>query len=107
MPTLALFQTLGPWEIIIILGFGVLLFGRRLPEVGRSLGRSIVEFKKGVKGISEEIDDESSKPGTSSEKPRPPLTAEGEDARVSRGEDVEVEQASAKVESQPPHPNIG
>ena len=33
----------------------VLLFGKRLPEVARSLGRSMVEFKKGVRGIEDEI----------------------------------------------------
>lgn len=46
-------------EWIIILVIGLLLFGRRLPEVGRSIGRSIVEFKKGIKGIEEEIEQES------------------------------------------------
>ena len=28
----------------------VLLFGKRLPEVGRSLGKGITEFKKGLRG---------------------------------------------------------
>ena len=45
----------GPWEIIIILVVALLLFGRRLPEVGRSLGRGIVEFKKGLRGVEDEI----------------------------------------------------
>jgi sec-independent protein translocase protein TatA len=47
---------LGPMEIIILLTIGVLLFGRRLPEVGRSLGKGIVEFKKGMRGLEDEID---------------------------------------------------
>ncbi|MGL4943782.1 MAG: Sec-independent protein translocase subunit TatA/TatB [Thermoguttaceae bacterium] len=46
--------TPGPWEMMIVLGLGVLLFGRRLPEVGRSLGRSLVEFKKGLNDVAEE-----------------------------------------------------
>jgi len=50
------FYTPGIWEIIIILIVALLLFGRRLPEVGRSLGRGIVEFKKGLKGVEDEID---------------------------------------------------
>jgi sec-independent protein translocase protein TatA len=50
------FYTPGIWEIIIILLVALLLFGRRLPEVGRSLGRGIVEFKKGLKGVEDEID---------------------------------------------------
>ncbi|UCG15874.1 MAG: twin-arginine translocase TatA/TatE family subunit [Phycisphaerales bacterium] len=43
-------------EIVIIAFVGLLIFGRRLPEVGRSLGRSIVEFKKGVREAKNEID---------------------------------------------------
>lgn len=47
---------LNTWELVIILAIGLLLFGRRLPDVGRSLGKGIVEFKKGLKGIEEEVD---------------------------------------------------
>ena len=46
----------GPTEMIIILVIAVLLFGKRLPEVGRSLGKGLVEFKKGVRGIEDEVD---------------------------------------------------
>ncbi len=41
--------------MMIILAIGVLLFGKRLPEVGRSLGKGIMEFKKGVQGIEDEF----------------------------------------------------
>ncbi len=51
----------GHYEWLILLVLGLLIFGRRLPEVGRSLGRGIVEFKRGIKGIEDDIDDESSK----------------------------------------------
>ncbi len=50
------FLTPGPMEMIIIGVIAVLLFGKRLPEVGRSLGRGIIEFKKGIGGIEDEID---------------------------------------------------
>jgi sec-independent protein translocase protein TatA len=56
----------GGWEWIVLLVLGLLIFGRRLPEVGRSLGRGIVEFKKGIKGIEDEIEAESSKSPSSS-----------------------------------------
>ena len=59
--TLAFGMPGGP-EWIVQLVLGLLIFGRRLPEVGRSLGRGIVEFKRGIKGIDDEIEDESSKP---------------------------------------------
>ena len=47
---------LGPMEIVVLLTIGVLLFGRRLPEVGRYLGKGIVEFKKGLHGLEDQID---------------------------------------------------
>jgi len=56
--TLALFTSFGWQEIIILLVIGVLVFGKRLPEVGRNFGKSIVEFKKGIKGVGDEIDAE-------------------------------------------------
>jgi len=57
---LAFISMPGGAEWIVLLVIGLLIFGRRLPEVGRSLGRGIVEFKRGVKGIDEEINDASS-----------------------------------------------
>ena len=48
--------TLGPMELCIIMIFGVLIFGKRLPEIGRSLGKGIVEFKKGLNGIQSELE---------------------------------------------------
>lgn len=65
----------GGTEWIILLVLGLLIFGRRLPEVGRSLGRGIVEFKKGIKGVEDEIEDASSpKPAAHLEQePRPKL----------------------------------
>ncbi len=51
----AFFGMPGPMEMLIIGGIAVLLFGKRLPEVGRSLGKGIVEFKKGINGIEDDI----------------------------------------------------
>jgi sec-independent protein translocase protein TatA len=39
---------MGPLELLIVLVVALLLFGNRLPSVARSLGRSMVEFKKGM-----------------------------------------------------------
>ena len=38
-----MFPSLSPAEMLVIGGLAVLLFGKRLPEVGRSLGRSVVD----------------------------------------------------------------
>jgi sec-independent protein translocase protein TatA len=50
----------GGWEWIILLVIGLLLFGRRLPEVGRSIGQGIKEFKKGLKDVEEDVKREDS-----------------------------------------------
>ncbi len=47
---------LGPIEMLIVGVIAVLLFGNRLPEVGRSIGRSLMEFKKGMRDIQNEVD---------------------------------------------------
>jgi sec-independent protein translocase protein TatA len=47
---------LGPMELLIVGVIAVLLFGKRLPEVGRSLGKGLVEFKKGLRDIQDEMD---------------------------------------------------
>ena len=45
---LAMFGLPGGTEWILIALFGLFLFGKRLPELGRSLGQSITEFKRGL-----------------------------------------------------------
>lgn len=52
----------GVAEWIIIGAFGLILFGKRLPEVGRSLGKGIVEFKKGLKGVEDEVEEAVNRP---------------------------------------------
>ena len=60
-------------EWIIILVVGIVIFGRKLPDVGRYLGKSIVEFKKGIKGIEDDVDVGSlSREPSASESPKPP-----------------------------------
>ncbi len=50
------FQGFGWGEAIILALVGVLIFGKRLPEVGKSIGKGIVEFKRGLAGIEDDID---------------------------------------------------
>ncbi|HKB14429.1 MAG TPA: twin-arginine translocase TatA/TatE family subunit [Planctomycetota bacterium] len=58
MPPLAFLNQVGPLELVLILVVALLLFGGRLPEVGRSLGRSLAQFKKGLQDMREEIERE-------------------------------------------------
>lgn len=96
MQTLAFLPNLGWPEMLIIGVVMLLLFGRRLPEVGKSLGQGIVQFKKGLKDIGDEIDVQASKPKqTPFESARPPLT-EGVDHRVAQNEPVKEETKPAE-----------
>lgn len=56
----ALLET--PWAWIIIAVVGVLMFGRRLPEIGRQLGRALTEFKHGMRGLEDDVTASSSQP---------------------------------------------
>lgn len=42
---------------MIILAVALLLFGKRMPEVGRSLGQGIVEFKRGLQGLKDDVNE--------------------------------------------------
>jgi sec-independent protein translocase protein TatA len=65
---LGFFGAPGPMEMLIIAMIALLLFGNRLPSVMRSMGRGIVEFKKGVQGIEDDVDDAVTRSVSSSEK---------------------------------------
>jgi sec-independent protein translocase protein TatA len=57
---------LGPQEIVLLAVVGVLLFGRKLPEIARYLGKSFVEFRNGMRGVEEQIE------GAVAARPEPP-----------------------------------
>ncbi len=87
----------GHMEWIVLLVLGLLIFGRRLPEVGRSLGRGIVEFKRGIKGIDDEIEDESSKSANKlKDWPKQSLESSGREEASSSQADEPQEVASAQ-----------
>ena len=51
------FWTPGPLELAIIAIVALLLFGRRLPEIARNVGKSMTEFKKGINEAKETKDE--------------------------------------------------
>lgn len=55
------FGAASPWHLLIVLIIVLLLFGNRLPSVMRSLGRGMVEFKKGMEGIEDDTDEPAGK----------------------------------------------
>jgi sec-independent protein translocase protein TatA len=73
-PLFAFLQNFGMTEILIVMVIALILFGaRRLPELGRSFGKGIVEFKKGLKGIEDDTEGAGNgRSEPSAELPRPP-----------------------------------
>jgi sec-independent protein translocase protein TatA len=57
MTPIVAFFGVGYMEMVIIGGIAVMLFGGRLPKVARSVGQSIVEFKRGFLEVEKECDD--------------------------------------------------
>jgi sec-independent protein translocase protein TatA len=58
----------GPMELVIILAIVLILFGGRLTRIGGDLGKSIREFRQGLKG------DEAERPAQDDEPPAAPGT---------------------------------
>jgi sec-independent protein translocase protein TatA len=54
------FNNIGPMELVIVLVIALLVLGpKRLPEVGKSLGRGMREFKDSISGNSSDDEDDS------------------------------------------------
>lgn len=47
---------LSTWHVLVILLAALLLFGNRLPEVARSMGRAMNEFKRGLRDVGDDTD---------------------------------------------------
>ncbi len=59
MSVFGFLPSVGPWELILILAIALIIFGPgKLPEVGRSLGKSINEFKRASVDIKKQIEEE-------------------------------------------------
>ena len=65
------------WTEMLILGvIGLLLFGKRLPEVARNLGKGMMEFKKGMYDIQDDVSSNRSSSYTPQSRPIPADTRE-------------------------------
>jgi TatA/E family protein of Tat protein translocase len=76
---------IGSSELLILGVIALLLFGNRLPQVMRSLGQGVTEFKKGLEGISEEIHREPAKVAQHAEQVPAPIVAEHSPAPLATG----------------------
>ena len=51
--------SIGMQEIVVILGLALLIFGpRKLPEIGKTLGRSLGEFRKATSDLKRSLEQE-------------------------------------------------
>ena len=58
--SLAVFETIGPLELLIVLGIVVVIFGpKRLPGLGRQLGSGMREFRDSIRSKGDDDDDDS------------------------------------------------
>jgi sec-independent protein translocase protein TatA len=55
MSTLFAIMGISPVELMVLCVVLLLLFGNRLPSVMRSLGRGVVEFKRGINSTDDEV----------------------------------------------------
>jgi sec-independent protein translocase protein TatA len=55
----------GPFELILVLVIALLVLGpKRLPEVGRSVGKGMREFKEAISGENDEDEEPEKLPGS-------------------------------------------
>jgi sec-independent protein translocase protein TatA len=67
---LAFINLTSPWHVLLILVVALLLFGSRLPEVARSMGRAINEFKKGMREVGDDIARDTDEAESEKDKPK-------------------------------------
>jgi sec-independent protein translocase protein TatA len=87
---------LGWMELVIIGIIAVLLFGRKLPDMAKYLGKSVVEFKKGMHGLESSFDDASNPTAAAA----PPAAGPAEAVRPPQ----RVAPAAPKFDDVPPAP---
>lgn len=97
---------IGPLEIAIVLIIALIVFGpKRLPELGKSLGRGINEFRDGINkvGKDDDDDDDDEDDGPDETEPaalKPPPGAEPEVTEIINDENQKAEPQPEPVESE-------
>jgi TatA/E family protein of Tat protein translocase len=108
---------IGTWEILLILLLALLLYGGRLPQVARSLGRGLFEFRRGLRELEEEIKQEigvdelkeeieSVRQEVESQGAKEPMGQTGKEDSAGEGERAKAVSADdVQAQDQPPPPS--
>ena len=84
-------QNIGLPEIVMILGLALLIFGpKKIPELGRSLGKGLREFKKGTSGLMESFNEEVRAPAPTPEPTRTLEAPKAESKPEPKAEDADL-----------------
>lgn len=88
---------IGPLEIVVVLIIALIVFGpKRLPELGRSLGKGINEFRDGLSNIGQEDDDDDEDEAEPAELTPPPT----DENHPLPGEEPEVTEVTGKADAE-------
>jgi sec-independent protein translocase protein TatA len=92
---------IGNMELMIVFVIALLLFGKKLPEVARSMGKGMMEFKKGLAGIDEEFHSAASDRPASTSQSRPLPSEERDEATAPKFEPPKFEPTPVNPEETP------
>ena len=80
---------IGPLEVLVVLIIALVVFGpKRLPELGRSLGKGIREFRGSISGDHDDEDEHADERVPELERAQVPTKAEADSAETVEGEVV-------------------
>jgi sec-independent protein translocase protein TatA len=102
MTLFAFLNQLGLTEIIVLAVIGILLFGRKLPEISKYLGKSIIEFKKGMRGLEDNLDDGAGYAAPAATRPAPTEAIRPPQRVVATAPKFEDTPANTHVTANPP-----
>jgi sec-independent protein translocase protein TatA len=94
---IAFIGSLGPAEMLFVGMIALLLFGKKLPEVARSLGKGVIEFKKGLRGIEDDVDTNTYSPRNDGSNTRPIAKDESVETSAPKFEPPKSEPISSHV----------
>ncbi len=79
-----MFGSIGGPELLVIFVVALLIFGpRKLPELGRAIGKGLAEFRRAASDLRETLDAEVTRSGTTAPRAEPPAGAEPSEKRES------------------------